>query len=65
MLIGTQHDGLLMFLNERDPGTQIPIENISGSSDYTVPAIEYDSKRNLSWIFVQNYGLFVYDHKRK
>lgn len=65
MLAGTAHDGLLLFLNQQDPGRQIPLENISGSTNYMVPAIEYDSKRNLSWVFVQQYGLFMYDHKKE
>lgn len=65
MLMGTDHNGLLLFLNQQDPGTQITLENIPASSNYMVSAIEHDSKRNVSWVFVEQDGLFSYDHKKR
>ncbi|HLO39091.1 MAG TPA: two-component regulator propeller domain-containing protein, partial [Lacibacter sp.] len=65
MLLGTQHNGLLLFSHQQDTGRQIPLEHATGNTNYTVKAIEYDRKHLRSWIFVQNQGLFIYDHKRR
>lgn len=62
MLVGTSHNGLIVFTNGREPGKQIALP---GGTDgmYNVPAIEYDSIRHTAWIFVSNLGLYKYDLK--
>jgi signal transduction histidine kinase/ligand-binding sensor domain-containing protein/DNA-binding NarL/FixJ family response regulator len=64
MLVGTQHNGLLLYLNQQDTGRKISLEHIKGTTNYMVRAIEYDRKQQRSWVFVQHHGLFMYDHKK-
>ena len=60
MLVGTAHRGLIVFTDGKEAGKQIVLP---GETDAThnVPAIEYDSIRQVAWFFVTNLGLYKYD----
>lgn len=63
-LAGTQHNGLFYFENEKS-GRQVPL-NINGREivDYYVSSIDYDAKRKIASVFIQNYGLYEFDLKK-
>ncbi|HLK27713.1 MAG TPA: two-component regulator propeller domain-containing protein [Puia sp.] len=60
MLVGTAHDGLIVFKNSKEIGKQIVLPGKKDAA-YTVPDIEYDSIRNAVWIFINDLGLYKYD----
>lgn len=62
MLVGTAHNGLLVFDDGGPTGKQIALPG-GGATAYSVPAIEYDSARHTAWIFVGDLGLYKYDVK--
>jgi ligand-binding sensor domain-containing protein len=62
MLLGTSHCGLIAFTDSKEPGRQIVLPGQS-DANYNVPAIEYDSVRNVAWMFVTDLGLYKYDIK--
>ena len=66
ILVGTQHNGLLVFTGSWNTGTtgvQIPLNN-DKDGVYDVTAIESAEGKN-SWVFVQHKGLYSYDTQRK
>ena len=64
ILAGTQHNGLFCFDNTNN-GKQVPLE-VNGKKlvDYYVPAIAYDKTKNLTYIFVADHGLYIYDAEK-
>jgi signal transduction histidine kinase/ligand-binding sensor domain-containing protein/DNA-binding response OmpR family regulator len=62
MLVGTAHNGLIVFTNGNKTGRQIAF-HIKSDPDISVPAIEYDSIRQQVWLFATGLGLFKYDSK--
>ena len=60
MFVGTSHNGLIVFDDRRKIGRQIVLP---GGTDvqYNVPTVEYDSARQVVWVFVTNLGLYKYD----
>lgn len=59
MLVGTAHNGLIVFTDGKSPGKQIALPG-GGDLRYRVPAIAYDSIRRMVWIFAGNHGLYQY-----
>ena len=65
MLAGTQHNGLFYFNNSMLNGKQIPISTDKKVfANYSVTAIKYDAAKDITYVFVQNEGLFVYDAEK-
>lgn len=60
MLVGTGHSGLLVFSDSKEPGRQIVLPGATGEK-YGVPAIDYDSARQVAWIFINDLGLYKYE----
>ena len=60
MLVGTAHNGLIVFTGSREPGKQIVLPR-GADVTYNVPAIEYDSIRKVAWIFITDLGLYKYE----
>ncbi len=60
MLVGTEHEGLIVFDDSCATGLQIPLPGKAGA-DYDVPGIEYDWIRREVWVFVNGLGLYKYD----
>jgi signal transduction histidine kinase/ligand-binding sensor domain-containing protein/DNA-binding response OmpR family regulator len=66
LLVGTHHFGLIVFQNSSLPGIQIPLHfPQQDEKDYGVTAIEYDSLRQIIYVFVNKAGLFSYDVKQR
>jgi signal transduction histidine kinase/ligand-binding sensor domain-containing protein/DNA-binding response OmpR family regulator len=64
MLVGTAHNGLIVFNDGSETGKQIALPGKAGAgADYNVPSIEYDSIRHQVWVFVVDLGLYKYDIK--
>jgi signal transduction histidine kinase/ligand-binding sensor domain-containing protein/DNA-binding response OmpR family regulator len=62
VLAGTQHNGLFYFDNSTTNGKQVPIEkNHTQQVNYYVTAIRFDTARSITYVFVQNEGLFVFE----
>ena len=61
VLLGTQHNGLFIF-NNANKGTQIALP-VNGKKivSYYVSAIDFDKRKNVAYVFVQNYGLFSFN----
>lgn len=65
ILAGTQHNGLFYFDNSTNNGKQVPILlNNKSRANYYVTAIEYDRDKALTYVLVQNEGLFTYDQQK-
>ncbi|HKO81739.1 MAG TPA: two-component regulator propeller domain-containing protein, partial [Chitinophagaceae bacterium] len=63
VLVGTQHNGLFYFANAKT-GRQIPLKwKGKDILNYYVPAINYDKRKGIAYVFVQNYGLFEFNFK--
>jgi signal transduction histidine kinase/ligand-binding sensor domain-containing protein/CheY-like chemotaxis protein len=60
VLLGSKHNGLLVFEHYSHTGIQVPLPRHSGGN-YNVTAIEFDQQRKLIWVFIQQEGLFQYD----
>jgi signal transduction histidine kinase/ligand-binding sensor domain-containing protein/DNA-binding response OmpR family regulator len=60
MLVGTSHNGLIVFNGNSQTGKQIPLPGNAGTA-YTVPSIEYDSIRHAVWVFINDLGVYKYD----
>lgn len=60
MLVGTAHNGLIVFNDAGGTGEQIVLPGGTGTS-YNVPDIAYDSVRREVWVFVTDLGLYKYD----
>lgn len=63
LLIGTQHNGLLVFENSSNAGLQILLNK--KIENYDVTAIAYDENSKRIWVFIQHMGLFLYDSLNK
>ncbi len=65
MLAGTQHNGLFYFDNSTISGIQVPlmVEN-RNSVNYYVTDIKHDTRKNITYVLVQNEGLFTYDAQK-
>ncbi|MFT4153193.1 two-component regulator propeller domain-containing protein [Parafilimonas sp.] len=60
-LIGTEHSGLFYFKTVNN-GRQVALSDKGKLiADYYVSAIEYDSIKNIAWVFIQNKGLYTYN----
>jgi signal transduction histidine kinase/ligand-binding sensor domain-containing protein/DNA-binding response OmpR family regulator len=65
MLAGTQHNGLFYFDNSVSNGRQVPLINKNNTLvNYYVTAIKYDAAKNITYVLVQNEGLFTYDYQK-
>ncbi|MFT3827491.1 MAG: two-component regulator propeller domain-containing protein [Chitinophagaceae bacterium] len=64
MLVGTRQNGLLIFESNTSKGTQIALTG-ANTGHYNVTAIEFDQQRQSAWVFVRQYGLFLYDIKNR
>ncbi len=60
MLVGTAHNGLIVFADSRETGRQIAHPGGTDAA-YNVSAIAYDSIRHVAWIFITDIGLFKYE----
>ncbi|MBS1664095.1 MAG: response regulator [Bacteroidetes bacterium] len=58
VLAGTHADGLLVFDSWERGGYQVAL---GGGASYDIPTIEYDSLRQVIWVFVRTKGLYTYD----
>lgn len=65
MLVGTQHNGLLLFDSSSITGLSIALPGPVAKKDYNVSAIEYDSATQTCWVFAQQAGLYKYDPETK
>ncbi|WP_276484851.1 hybrid sensor histidine kinase/response regulator transcription factor [Paraflavitalea pollutisoli] len=66
MLAGSHFMGLLLFENNSRTAIQVPLPTASGNTyNYHANRIEYDETHKRIWVFVQGYGLYVYDPLRK
>ena len=65
MLVGTENGGLLVFERNKKTGIQIPLHGTNEDENYVATTIEYDSLKNLVWVFVQDVGLCQYDTKKR
>jgi signal transduction histidine kinase/ligand-binding sensor domain-containing protein/DNA-binding response OmpR family regulator len=63
ILVGTQHNGLLVFTGSDNTGVQIPLNN-DKEGVYDVTAIESATGKD-NWVFVQNKGLYRYNARQK
>ena len=63
ILVGTQHNGLLVFPGSGNTGVQIPLNN-DKYGEYDVTAVE-PGAGYISWVFVQYKGLYRYDARQK
>ncbi len=60
MLVGTAHEGLIVFDDSSEIGKQIALPGKTDAG-YAVPGIEYDYIRHEVWIFITDLGLYKYD----
>jgi len=61
VLVGVTNKGLLVFEKNSRTGIQIPLPNLKNDrGNYTVTAIAFDSLRKLTWVFIQDFGLYQY-----
>ncbi len=63
ILVGTQHNGLLVFENSARTGVKVPLSN-NKNADYDVTGIE-SGLGKATWVFVQHEGLYRYDSVQK
>jgi len=62
MLVGTQHTGLFVYSGRSRTTEQIPLHLPKGTSvGYDVTAIEFDSVKQVVYVFVRGAGLCIYD----
>lgn len=65
MLAGTQHNGLFYFDHSITNGRQVPlVVNNKNSVNYYVTDIKHDTSKNITYVLVQNEGLFTYDAQK-
>jgi len=61
VLVGVNNKGLLVFERNSRRGIQIPLPNLKNDrGNYTITAIAFDSLRKLTWVFIQDFGLYQY-----
>ncbi|MEO6720552.1 MAG: two-component regulator propeller domain-containing protein [Ferruginibacter sp.] len=66
MFAATQHRGIIVFEKDSTTGLQVPIINGQNEeANYDVTAIEIDEQRQCLWVFIQQYGLYIYDLKKQ
>ncbi|WP_276499910.1 hybrid sensor histidine kinase/response regulator transcription factor [Terrimonas pollutisoli] len=62
-LAGTQHNGLFYF-SDANVGRQIPLKwKGKDVLNYYVSAINYDKRKGVAYVFVQDYGLYEFNFK--
>lgn len=62
MLVGTQHEGLIVFYKNNPVGSQIPLQSLSGKElNYGITAIAFDVQKKIAWIFIPEVGLCLFD----
>lgn len=65
MLVGTQHNGLFYFDNSIVHGKQVPLTvGNKVAVNYYVMDIKYDAAKDITYVLVQNEGLFTYDARQ-
>ena len=63
VLAGTQHNGLFYF-SDANTGRQIPLKSKGKDIlNYYVSAINYDKRKGVAYVFVQDYGLYEFNFK--
>lgn len=66
VLAASHFNGLLLFENNSFTGTQVPLNTPGGKIyNYQAREIEYDQQQNKIWVFIQGYGLYLYDPLNK
>jgi len=60
MIVGTAHSGLIVFIDSRETGKQMALPGKTDAT-YNVPAIDYDSLRQVAWFFISGAGLYKYE----
>jgi signal transduction histidine kinase/ligand-binding sensor domain-containing protein/CheY-like chemotaxis protein/AraC-like DNA-binding protein len=61
VLVGVNNKGLLVFEKNSRTGIQIPLPGLKKDrGNYTITAIAFDSLRKLTWVFIQDFGLYQY-----
>jgi len=66
ILIGTYHQGLLVFEHSSNRGIQISFNSLKSEKfDYNVSAIEFEDQRKTVWVFIQKIGLCEYDLQKR
>ena len=66
VLAASHFNGLLLFENNSFTGTQVPLNTPGGKIyNYQAREIEYDQQQNKIWVFIQGYGLYLYDPLHK
>ncbi len=66
VLVGTQHQGLLIFEKENKCGVQIPLLTLKGrETNYGITAIAYNAADKKVWVFITDIGLCQYDIEKK
>ena len=63
MLVGTQHNGLLLFENGEETGLQIPLPD--KKKPYSVSAIAFDATQKKALVFIPGTGLYSFEVKTK
>lgn len=59
LLVGTQHEGMILFDSRTNTGRQIPY--FSRLIEYMVPSITYSGTGDIVWVFIQHKGLHQYN----
>lgn len=63
MMVGSQRRGLIVFENAQSTGRQIPLPSAAGPIyEYHVHVIEYDQLHRRTWVLIENYGLYLFNH---
>jgi signal transduction histidine kinase/ligand-binding sensor domain-containing protein/DNA-binding NarL/FixJ family response regulator len=63
---GTQSEGLVVFNAGELTGRPVPFIQFKGQgNNYAVNCVEYDSVHKKLWVFVNDYGLCLYDFSKK
>ena len=66
MLVGVKSKGLFVFEKGSQTGLQIPLEVAKGAEgNYEATALAFDAQRQITWVFVKDFGLFQYNVKTK
>jgi len=63
VLVGTEHNGLLEFAGDENHGREMPLP--SGSTQYTAQVILYNAAQRITYVFVQQHGLYLYEPAAK
>lgn len=65
VLVGTESNGLILFSNGANKGTQISLTHSPGFVEhYEVSSIELSQDKQFAWAFIENEGLALYDRRK-